>query len=324
MELTKRLLCIYEDCIRSKIDVQLNLWSRGGEEFFSFQRTQEKSSTQSRTRKRNHRRRKNNKSRAKDTETVAEAGSYRDVTAAGVGSYRDVAVAGACSYSDVAVAGACSYSDVAVAGAGSYRGVAAAGAGSPGASFPGADSPEAGSPGAGEGSLSVGPKTGTGSPSYRAGSPSAGAGSLSTGAVSPIVGAVGAGSRRPAAGFSSVGAVSAGSSSGKAVETGSPSVPPCRMKTRSLSRQTESNIPQLDGSCVSPPSHPSESPLRMFGYCAENNCSICPEKTPPKFGGYYACFMHTDKSKETCTKVHAHSRNSLCLTDADIINLNKL
>ena len=293
MELTNRLLCIYRDCVKSGFDVELNLWSSGGEEFFSFHKNQELSSKQSKTSKRNLRRRKNRNR----TGAVTGTGSSRAETVAGSGSSIARTVAGSCSYAR-AVSGSGSSTAGAITGAGSTTVGAVTGAGF---STAGA---AACSSWVRVGSSKVGADTGAGSP--RDGTP--------TGADSP---------RDEASSLS--------------IRAGSPRdgyVAVSRMKTRSRSRQDELPLPQLDGSCPSPPpppqldgthSSPSVIPtldqtnpnpvpptsVSMFGYCKSNNCSICPKRTTDKFGGYYACFGLADPGKQ-CSVLHAHSRTNLC------------
>ena len=39
MNITERILGVYLDCVKAGLEVKLNLWSKGGNEYFSFSKT---------------------------------------------------------------------------------------------------------------------------------------------------------------------------------------------------------------------------------------------------------------------------------------------
>jgi len=57
MNITERILGVYQDCVKAGLEVKLNLWSKGGNEYFSFSRTPGPQ-TQSQSWKRRMRRKK--------------------------------------------------------------------------------------------------------------------------------------------------------------------------------------------------------------------------------------------------------------------------
>ena len=43
MNITERILEVYQDCVKAGLEVKLNLWSKGGNAYFSFSKTQSQS-----------------------------------------------------------------------------------------------------------------------------------------------------------------------------------------------------------------------------------------------------------------------------------------
>ena len=52
----------------------------------------------------------------------------------------------------------------------------------------------------------------------------------------------------------------------------------------------------------------------IFGLCCDCKCLICPRNTTEKIGDFYACYCSSDASVQSCQQLHWHSKTNLCRT----------
>ena len=355
MELRQRILDLYHQCSLSDLDVTLNLWYRGGQEFFTLTNSpfplsrespssgwnQEKQKTQ--TQNRNLRRRIKRRKEILWPINGTPGAVSSAVPDLGAGSCTAEAPRVVLSKERTPREG---FSQLGSKRTGAGQGAVSYGAGTPRAGSTGLGTPRGDLPGS-RALRPVFPRAfRTHRPGFSKEGPSfsklktPGAGSSTVGAPgdgSSTVRAPGAGSstvEAPGAGYSTVGVPGEDSSVvGAPISVGSP----IRGELCDVIFPRESLIPQLDGSDPSPKSNsnpifhgsnksttepnlaPSSSSYSMFGYCSSDKCKLCPKRTRAKVGDFYACFVSTDSSTKGCDLVHAHSRTNLCLIDSENI-----